>query len=77
MSDVKCVVNFKWDFENAIDDFVFICFFAGNDFVPRLPSMHIRDGALDILIILWKDTLPYIDGFLTKNGVLNFKYLDV
>jgi len=33
-----------------IKDFIFICYLLGNDFIPSLPSIHIRTNGLDLLI---------------------------
>lgn len=59
---------FKWDIERAIDDWVFMCFFVGNDFLPHLPALEIRENGIDTLIAIWKDNLPHMGGFLTKDG---------
>ncbi|CCX04525.1 exoribonculease Dhp1 [Pyronema domesticum] len=60
--------GFRFDLERAIDDWVFMCFFVGNDFLPHLPSLEIRDGGIDTLMAIWKDNLPVMGGYLTKDG---------
>jgi len=32
------------------DDFIFICYFLGNDFLPHLPSIDIKTGGLDFVM---------------------------
>lgn len=60
--------SFPFDLERAIDDWVFLIFFVGNDFLPHLPSLEIREGAIDTLLRIWKRELPNMSGYVTNNG---------
>ena len=66
-------IKFKYDFEKIIDDFIFLCFFIGNDFLPNLFSFNIENGALTHLFDFYKACLPELDGYLTDKGKINFK----
>lgn len=66
------------DFERLIDDIVFLCFFVGNDFLPHLPSLDIRDGALDFLFNVYMRVLPSLGDYITSHGgEVNLSHVDV
>ena len=38
----------------AVNDFIFMCFMVGNDFLPHVPSMEIIEGGIDYMIDVLK-----------------------
>ncbi|KAL9114015.1 MAG: hypothetical protein Q9227_001786 [Pyrenula ochraceoflavens] len=60
--------QFRFDLERALDDWLFMCFFVGNDFLPHLPSLNIHEGGIDTLIAIWRDNIPLMGGYLTIDG---------
>ncbi|KHN99275.1 5'-3' exoribonuclease 2 [Metarhizium album ARSEF 1941] len=64
---------FRFDLERAIDDWVFMCCFVGNDFLPHLPALEIREHGIDTLTTIWRNNLPSLGGYVTKDGHIDLE----
>jgi len=59
----------KFDLERAIDDFVLLGFMIGNDFLPPLPALDIRRGALELLLEIHKEVFAQA-GYVQRRCVV-------
>ncbi|KAI9794510.1 MAG: hypothetical protein M1833_000370 [Piccolia ochrophora] len=68
-------LNFPFDMERVIDDFILMAFFVGNDFLPNLPNLHINEGALALMFKVYKSVLPKCEGYINDGGVIKLERL--
>lgn len=65
------LVNEAFEMERIIDDFVFLTFFVGNDFLPNIPTLSINESAFDIIFQAYKDILSNSIGYIVKDGKID------
>ena len=59
--------------KNRIYDYIFLCFFLGNDFMPHFPSVNIRTGGVDKMLNAYKATIGGTNENLTDGKTIFWK----
>jgi 5'-3' exonuclease len=59
--------------QNRTYDYIFLCFFLGNDFMPHFPSINIRTGGVDKMLNAYKATIGDSNEILTDGKTINWK----
>lgn len=72
----KCQDKFdSLTIQNVKNDFIFLCFFVGNDFIPSIPSICIKNRGLDQIINSYIECLIETQINLIQNGKINQIFL--
>ena len=58
---------------NRIYDYILLCFFLGNDFMPHFPALNIRTGGIDKMIQAYKATIGGTNNNLTDGKIIIWK----
>ena len=86
--EIRATTNFVYDqaikspyqIDRVIADYIFMSFLLGNDFIPAFPSLTIRDGGIEQIIMAYRATLPQgycVNADLTLNLPCLLAFLQV
>jgi 5'-3' exonuclease len=56
--------------KNKVYDYVFLCFFLGNDFLPHFPALNIRTGGVDKMMNAYRETIGKTNENLTDGKTI-------
>ncbi|KAM0674918.1 5'-3' exoribonuclease 2 [Gurleya vavrai] len=75
--DISKDLQFSFEKERIINDFILVCFFCGNDFLPSLNCFNVKFDAIEILKNLLVKFYIKKRKYLTKNLEINFENLNL
>lgn len=61
--------------KNKMYDYIFLCFFLGNDFLPHFPALNIRTGGVDKLLNAYRATIGETNEYITDGKIIHWNNL--
>ena len=69
---LKSKIKFEYNLERFCDDFAFLSFLFGNDFIPPLMTLDTDGNVFEFVINSYKNSIIKFNDYLTNDGKINF-----